>query len=589
MPWWKNPDSVRRPLIIVIALILVSGFLLTSGLSYQVSKNSLRQALINNELPLTSDSIYSEIQRDLLQPVFVSSLMAHDVFVRDWLLDGEKDTGRITRYLEEIRRKYGLFTSFLVSEKTRNYYHFNGVAQIISKDDPNDIWYFRVREMDEPYELNVDFNQAQNNAMTIFINYKIYGYDKKFLAVVGVGLELDSVANIIDRYRQRFGRNIYFINEKGDFTIRSDGAVITEDNIYTAPDLTKYADAIMSKDQGSFEYNRDGEAILLNTRFIPELNWHVMVEQRVSEALGPLRQGLISNTLVGLAVIVLTILLIIYVINVFHSRLESMLSEAKSAHDQMKDQASEMATLAKNEATLAKQLKYEMNVKDRFFSVIAHDLKSPFTALLGMTRLMSQDTDSLSKDKLVDYARDVNIAGERVFDLLENLLEWSRLQMSGVKLSPQMISLQEITQDSLDLLAPMAQAKEIKLSSEVRSSIAFADRDMVQSVIRNLISNALKFTPVGGTVQVLAQKTANAVQITVTDTGVGLSKAQAASLFSLDQTSTTTGTAGEMGTGLGLPLSKDMIERNGGTIWVESIPGEGSQFHFTLPIAPETR
>lgn len=586
MPWWKNPDSVRSPLIVIIGIILVSGFLLTSGLSYQVSKNSLRQALIDNELPLTSDSIYSEIQRDLLQPVFVSSLMANDIFVRDWLLDGEKDTDRITRYLEEIRRKYGLFTSFLISDKTRNYYHFNGVAQVVSENDPEDVWYFRVRDMDKPYELNVDFNQAQNNATTIFINYKIYGYDKKFLAVVGVGLEFDSVAKIVSRYRERFGRNIYFIDDQGNITIRSDGAIITESNIHTAPGTSNFADAIMSEKQGSFEYERNGEAILLSTRYIPELNWHVIVEQQESVALEAIRQGLISNTLIGLSVIALTIFLIIYVINIFHSRLEAMLSEAKTAHIQMKDQATEMATLAENEATLANQLKYEIDVKNRFFSVIAHDLKNPFTALLGMTRMMSEKKGLLKKDRLIEYARDVNIAGERVFDLLENLLEWSRLQMSGVKLSPQMISLQEIAQDCVDVLAPMAHAKNIQLSNEVRSSVAFADRDMVQSVIRNLVSNALKFTPAGGTVKIASQQQNDAVQITVSDTGVGVSKEQTTKLFSLDQTVSTTGTVGEMGTGLGLPLCKDMVERNRGSIWVESTAGTGSQFHFTLPIEP---
>ncbi|MBT6883732.1 MAG: hypothetical protein HOA30_06700, partial [Rhodospirillaceae bacterium] len=140
----------------IIALILVAGFVTTSLLSYQVSKANLRDALIGNELPLTSDNIYSEIQRDLLRPVFVSSMMADDTFVRDLLLDGEQNPDKMTRYLDEIRKKYGMFTSFLVSEKTRNYYHYKGITQVIDENDPADAWYFRVRDMQATHELNVD-------------------------------------------------------------------------------------------------------------------------------------------------------------------------------------------------------------------------------------------------------------------------------------------------------------------------------------------------------------------------------------------------------------------------------------------------
>ena len=146
---WNNTLSVREPLIALVSLILVGGFLITNVSNYYISKNSLRQAIIDNELPLTSNNIYSEIQRDLLQPVFVSSLMANDTLVKDWLLDGEQELEKITRYLSEIRKNYNVFTSFLVSEATRNYYHFTDLTQVVSEDDPRDAWYFRVRENGE--------------------------------------------------------------------------------------------------------------------------------------------------------------------------------------------------------------------------------------------------------------------------------------------------------------------------------------------------------------------------------------------------------------------------------------------------------
>ncbi len=320
----KNKLPSRASLIAIISLILVAGFVTTNFISYKISKGSLRQAIIDNELPLTSNNIYSEIQRDLLQPVFIASLMAHDTFVIDWLTDGEREAGKMTRFLDKIRGKYGVFTSFLVSDATRNYYHFSGVSQSVSATDPKDAWYFRVREMKDPYEINVDFNEVQGNALTVFINHQVRDDRDRLIAVTGVGLRFDTLATVVDRYKKEFGRNVYFIEDTGRIAVRSEGAVISEDNILTAPGISGVAKSVLATDQGFFEYQRDGETMLVSTRQIPELGWRVLVEQRESDALGAIRQGAITNSLVGLGVIALTILIIVYTVNLFHARLETM-------------------------------------------------------------------------------------------------------------------------------------------------------------------------------------------------------------------------------------------------------------------------
>ena len=155
----------KRHLVIVISLLLIVGFVLTSLASYFISINSLHDQVANNELPLTSDNIYSEIQRDLLRPVFISSLMASDTFLRDWVLRGEKDISEVTRYLKEIKERYNAFTAFFVSDKTRNYYHTDKLLKQVSPDEKRDIWYFRVQNMREPYEINVDIDMANNDAL----------------------------------------------------------------------------------------------------------------------------------------------------------------------------------------------------------------------------------------------------------------------------------------------------------------------------------------------------------------------------------------------------------------------------------------
>lgn len=329
MPNWKYLLFFRAPLVTTVGLILVVGFLTTNIISYQVSKSSLREALVGNELRLTSNNIYSEIQRDLLRPVFVASLMSNNTFVKDWILKGEQDVASMTRYLTNIRDEYGVFTSFMVSDKTLNYYHFSGVQQVVSKESIQDSWYFRLREMKQAHEINVEQNQEQDNTQTIFIDHKIFDYNDKFLGAIGVGLEFQALAKIVNRYKDHFGRHIYFVDEAGKIMVRSHGNTITENDIYTAPGMSTIAKDLMATDKGFFEYSRAGETMLVNSRSIPDLKWRVVVEQRESDALAGIRQSLITNLIVGFVVIALTLVIVMYTVNLYQARLKKMATTDK--------------------------------------------------------------------------------------------------------------------------------------------------------------------------------------------------------------------------------------------------------------------
>ena len=569
MAKWQVRSSVRGNLIVLIAIILIAGFVTSSVVSYQVSKGSLREALIGNELPLTSDNIYSEIQSDLLRPVFVASMMADDTFVRDWLLEGEGDPDKMTRFLNEVRKQHGMFTSFLVSDKTRRYYHFTGISQIVSEDDPRDNWYFRVREMTDEHEINVDLNAEQENALTIFINHKVFDYNGNYLATTGVGIAFDALTKVVERYKENYSRHVYFVDKTGKIMARSAGGSIAEDNIRNAEGTSGIADKLLASDHSFFEYERNDETMLASARHIPELDWWVIIEQEEASALVGIRQSLITNFFVGLVAISLTLVVVLYAVNWFYARLEQ--------------KAIEMAEFAQQEASLNEQLKYESEVKDKFFSIISHDLISPFSSLLLGTQMMSEKADRYSKDELIDLAKKVHVTGGKVFDLLRNLLDWSRLQIEGVSLEPENVSLHEFASSNIVILNPLAEEKSIRIENDVKTGMAFADPNMVDTVLRNLISNAIKFTPAGGKIRISANELDDQVQVTVSDTGVGIAKGRIDAVFGLDQNASTMGTGGERGTGLGLALCKEMVERNGGKLWIESVEGEGSEFHFTLP------
>jgi PAS domain S-box-containing protein len=223
--------------------------------------------------------------------------------------------------------------------------------------------------------------------------------------------------------------------------------------------------------------------------------------------------------------------------------------------------------------------------KDKFFSIIAHDLKSPFTALLGYSSLLSSGVAGFDQDKVIEYSGAVHESGQRLFRLLENLLEWARLQMGQLEFEPAPVDLKEIIDANLDLFAPNAGEKEISLTSTRRQPlIVFADAHMVETIVRNLINNAIKFTPKMGSVTISARRIGKWAEIKVTDTGIGMSVHKTARLFCSNEVASTAGTGGESGTGLGLQLCSELVDKQGGHIRVESSKGNGSAFLVKLPL-----
>lgn len=314
----------KRRLVAVITVLLVLGFVATSLVSYLVSGAALREQITTSGLPLTSDNIYSDIQTDLLPPILVSATMAQDTFLRDWVLDGEEDISRVIKYLTEIRARNNTITAFFVSEATRNYYHPTGIVEQVTREDSSDDWYFRVREMKPEYEINVDYDQANEFSLTVFINYKVYDYDDNFIGATGVGLQATHMLARLDNYEDRYDRDIYFVDADGLVTLQGGSDDDEPGNINAMQGLRPIAGEILAADQGNWEYRRNGETILLNTRYIPELDWHLFVEQPESAVTAPVRRAFFLNLGVGLAIAVLVVVLTQVTLQRYQRRLERM-------------------------------------------------------------------------------------------------------------------------------------------------------------------------------------------------------------------------------------------------------------------------
>ena len=223
--------------------------------------------------------------------------------------------------------------------------------------------------------------------------------------------------------------------------------------------------------------------------------------------------------------------------------------------------------------------------KDKFFSIIAHDLRSPFNGFLGLTEIMAEGLPNMTLDEIQQIAMAMRNSAANLFHLLGNLLEWSRMQRGLTTFLPASVSLISKINENMVLTLEEANKKEITINYNVPDELeVFADSEMLGGIIRNLMTNAVKFTPRGGSIFVSAKAVSDdSVQISIQDKGIGMNRNMIDNLFHLDVNTNRKGTEGESSTGLGLIICKDFIEKNSGKLWIESEEGKGSRFSFTLP------
>ncbi len=240
------------------------------------------------------------------------------------------------------------------------------------------------------------------------------------------------------------------------------------------------------------------------------------------------------------------------------------------------------------ESQLARQseeLKELNAAKDRFFSIIAHDLKSPFNNILGFTEVLMTDLGYLNQDEIRKYISFIQNSSNQAYTLLENLLIWARTQTGKIVYEPEDLNLRSAILFVMELINHLAKEKCISISCNVPEHLIIkTDMRMIEVIIRNLITNAIKFTPRNGKIEISVIIQKDQIEIFVSDTGVGIPRENMDFLFKIDQKTTSPGTEKEPGTGLGLIICREFVKKLGGQISVESEPGRGSTFSFTIPV-----
>lgn len=227
------------------------------------------------------------------------------------------------------------------------------------------------------------------------------------------------------------------------------------------------------------------------------------------------------------------------------------------------------------------ELEKQVATKNKFFSIISHDLKNPVSILVGFTELLLSNHKNYSEEEKLKMYQTIHNSSEKTYKLLDNLLSWARTQTNNIPIKPVKFDMKAVLDENISI--SNHKIKEIEIKKDYGSMMVYADIDMVHTVIRNLISNAIKYTPRAGSITVQGLKDENQVKVSVIDTGVGIPATRLPNLFKIDKAFSTKGTEKESGTGLGLILCAEFVAKNNGEIWVESEEGKGSKFTVTFP------
>jgi signal transduction histidine kinase len=274
------------------------------------------------------------------------------------------------------------------------------------------------------------------------------------------------------------------------------------------------------------------------------------------------------------------LLLVLFLLYQFIQR-----SKRKSAHILLEDQNRKLEEANQKLIVSEAKLRRMNSTKIKLFSIVAHDLRNSINAIIGFSQVIVNKHDTLGNEKIKHYTNIIHNTATKLNLMLENLLDWSRAQGETIRFNPQPTELSSVVMNIITLLEINAYTKNIELCSRVPKRCRInADRNMLDSIVRNLVENSLKFTPRNGRITVSVNYQGSMAEVIVSDNGQGMTPDVMENLFDMERNISTPGTEEEAGTGLGLILCKEFVELHGGRIWVESKPDEGSAFHFTLPL-----
>lgn len=324
MKLFNRRQKYRINLIIVSVILL--GFIMTSLINTWTYSSIIKED-IKNISKLSSSNIYSEINNELIKPIFVSLTMANDHFLIDWLeAEQNQEEGTLINYLEGLRDKYDYNSVFMISENTKAYYHYKGIHKAIDETDSHDQWYFDFVDSGKLYDLDVDVDQADNNALTVFVNCRIENESGVLLGVAGVGLRMDSVQEILGTFEEAYDLEAFLVDQEGLVQVHTNSNLIELYNIHDNEIINGLSEDIFSNKTSleTYRFREHGIDGYLITRYVDDLEWTLMVKKDTSVLRKTLYAQIGEVLIVALLVIILVIFISNYLINSFQVKMSEM-------------------------------------------------------------------------------------------------------------------------------------------------------------------------------------------------------------------------------------------------------------------------
>jgi diguanylate cyclase (GGDEF)-like protein len=328
IPWkWKADSFTRKRLIQIVTILLIVMILLTSLLSITITRQAINQDIRNRDLPLISEEVYAAVEDNLTRAVLNTSFMANDIFLQNWILEGETDLDEAAHYLKNIRDKNNYSSAFFISNITRNYYNHEGILRKIDSRKTKDAWFRFLQFKETDYILHVDKDEAaRRDELAVLIIHRIKDQNGAYLGATGVALPLDPTINAIKSFQKQHACLIYMINSDGLIEIHADPAVIGQTYIQNLAGVGDHSQEILANRIGTnlFQYQINQRNIAVASRYFPNLDWYVVIEQDQTAALAEARKSLLLNSAFGVALVALIVYLVISTVNLFQSKLEAV-------------------------------------------------------------------------------------------------------------------------------------------------------------------------------------------------------------------------------------------------------------------------
>lgn len=322
----RGHEQLKRDLRTVslqLALVLTLGFGAVGSLTYINAITTARQQLLESSLPLALDGLAAQLQQEVTLPIQVASQMAVNSFLEDWLIRGETNSWQLQDYLRRIQRQTRATTAFLVSNQTGRYYHPNGIIKVISKNDPQDAWYYRLRQSGSTFELNLDRDTADPSRFTVFTNYKVLSADDgRMLGAVGTGNATTVLTDLIRRFERSRGVKVIFMAKDGRILFADDRNKTPASRLAATQSLGMHARQALKQSHASFSYWSNGREYFARSRFIPELNWHLVVSAPIRVPSNYIFRLLTETAVIALCTLVLVVLSVLILIRRYQQRLE---------------------------------------------------------------------------------------------------------------------------------------------------------------------------------------------------------------------------------------------------------------------------